>query len=350
MKSGRCFQFLVLVMAIAGASASAVSVEPGLPSWNEGERAQLEAGGWVAGGLLLTDEPIPDEPEPPAVESLNVAQPTPEEIVEEQTPSDHIPERYWPEYFDTKPGSFLVDPQGLLSRNDYRDRLSFLNYHAGDSSIDLYVYIFKGDQDIPGEVRDEEIVERFYSEGRPAAVVFYYMGAPQRSVMYLSPSLTDAVSAPEQRRALESSVMQAFKDVEPAGQIEAFLVQMSIRIYWMERMLHGDAEEHGITARAERPRVQAVKKSSMPDWIQPLQASIQPYVLPSGVLLGSLFAGGLTTALMRRRKRYRFPEFEVEPRLGAAHAAGVGAVISFASAAVPPAAQRDQVPDYLRRA
>lgn len=350
MKSGRCFQIAMLAMAAAATAAHAVSVEPSLPSWNEGERAQLEAGGWVAGGLLLTDEPIPDEPEPPAVESLNVAQPTPEEIVEEQTPSDQIPERYWPEYFDTKPRSFLVDPQGLLSRNDYRDRLSFLNYHAGDSSIDLYVYVFKGDQDIPGEVRDEELVERFFSEGRPAAVVFYYMGAPQRSMMYLSPSLTDAVSAAEQRRALESSVMQAFKDVEPAGQIEAFLVQMSIRIYWMERMLHGDGEENGSMAMAERPRQATVKKASVPDWIRPIQSAIQPYILPSGILLGSLFVGGLATTLMRRRKRYRFPEFEVEPRLGAAHAAGVGAVISFASAAVPPAAQRDQVPDYLRRA
>jgi hypothetical protein len=101
---------------------------------------------------------------------------------------------------------------------------------------------------------------------------------------------------------------------------------------------------------AERPRQLAVKKSSVPEWVRPMQAAIQPYILPSGVLLGSLFAGGLTTTLIRRRKRYRFPEFDVEPRLGAAHAAGVGAVISFASAAVPPAAQRDQVPDYLRRA
>ena len=64
---------------------------------------------------------------------------------------------------------------------------------------------------------------------------------------------------------------------------------------------------------------------------------------------------GLLVALamgswFRHRARYRFPDFEVEPRLGGSHAAGVGAVISFASAAVPPASQRDQVPDYLRRA
>ena len=343
--AGQWFLAGVLATSVYGAR-----VEPGLPTWNDGERAELEAGGWVAGGLLLTDEPVPDEPEPELVESLDVAQPTAEEVLEAETPSDQIPEKYWPDYFDKKPTTFLVDPQGLLSPVDYRDRLGFLNYHAGDSSIDLYVYVFKGDQDIPGEVRDEELVERFYSEGRPAAVVFYYMGAPQRSVMYLSPSLTDAVSAPEQRRALESSVMQAFKDVEPAGQIESFLVQMSIRIYWMERMLNGDSSEPGVTTMTKFPKRALARKYGVGDLIQPLFEKAGPYLMPAGVLLGSLVSGLIVTSLVRRRARYRFPEFEVEPRLGAAHAAGVGAVISFASAAVPPASQRDQVPDYLRRA
>jgi hypothetical protein len=52
---------------------------------------------------------------------------------------------------------------------------------------------------------------------------------------------------------------------------------------------------------------------------------------------------------LRKRAIYRFPELTVEPRLGGVHGAGVGAVISFAGAAVSPASQRDQRPDYLRR-
>lgn len=53
---------------------------------------------------------------------------------------------------------------------------------------------------------------------------------------------------------------------------------------------------------------------------------------------------------MKFIRKNRFPEFEVEPRLGASHAAGIGAVISFSSTAVPPARQRAQLPDYVRRA
>ena len=338
---------LVCVVAVSGASAM---VEPGLPVWEEGERAGLEASGWVAGGLLLSDDPIPEEPKEEEPVPLVVEEPEAGEIAENEVPPDEIPEQYWPAYFAERPKSFLVDPQGLLSQVDYRDRLGFLNYHAGDSSIDLFVYVFNGEQDIPGEVREEEIVERFFSEGRPAAVVYYYMGAPQRSVMYLSPSLTDAVSAAEQRRALESSVMQAFKDVDPASQIEGFLVQMSIRIYWMERMLgggEGAADEGPVVAKVVKS---SGRKSSFAASLEPYFEPAKRYATLAGLMAGIAAVAAGMGAWMKRRARYRFPDFEVEPRLGGAHAAGVGAVISFASSAVPPASQRDQVPDYLRRA
>jgi hypothetical protein len=334
----------ILLLATAHAKRS---TEPSLPAWEPGERDQLEADGWIAGGLLLTDETV----EAPSAESgLDVAEPTAEEIAAPEIPADEIPEVFWPAYFGERPTSFLVDPQGLLSPVESKDRLAFLNYHAGDSSIDLFAYVFKGDQEIPGEVREEELIERFFASGRPAAVVYFYMGAPQRSVLYLSPSLTDAVSAAEQRRALESSVMQAFQDVDPSRQIEAFLVQMSIRIYWMERILGGGASAGDGMPVLVRGPVTERSESRLYRVIEPHLAGIRRHVLPLALAASTILAALLITGWLRRRARYQFPEIEVEPRLGGSHAAGVGAVISFASAALPPASQRDQVPDYLRRA
>jgi len=262
---------------------------------------------------------------------------------------NEIPKKFRSGYFDARPKSFLVDPQGLLSRVDYRDRLGFLNYHAGDSTIDLFVYLFKADQEIPGEVREEELVERFFNQGRPAAVIFYYMGKPQRAVLHLSPALTDVVPAAEQKRAMESAVMQASKDQDPSRQIDGFLVQMSIRLYWMERMLAGGAvkaeELPGVSGAASVPE----RKPTLIEKLQPLIDEARRFTIPAAAA-GVVLVGLVMIAWAQRRARYRFPEFEVEPRLGGSHAAGVGAVISFASAAVPPASQRDQVPDYLRRA
>jgi len=327
------------------APAAAAYEEPMLPLWNPQEREELESEGWVAGRLLLTDEPVPLE-EPLKIEVSSV-----EEVVVEEAPSLEIPEKFLPTYFAERPTSFLIDPQGLLSEKDHKDRLSFLNYHAKDSSIDLYVYVIGGDQEIPGSVREEEVIERFFSEGRPAAVVFYYLGVPQSSTFYLSPSITDAISAAEQQRALASSVVLAFEKLDPAEQIESFLVQMSIRIYWMDRMLDGappSTDELPMVVKRVEIR-QGSELSKNPN-VQSLQVMAMKYAYPAGIALAALILIVCINHWLRRRIVYRFPEFEVEPRLGGAHAAGVGAVISFASATVPPASQRDQVPDYLRRA
>lgn len=332
-----------LVAVILTISASAID-EPVLPAWHGKERAELESKGWIPGALLLSNDPVPDGPT--KTEPLQVEQPKPGEIVEDLKPSLEIAEKFLPAYFAERPKNFLVDPQALLSPSDYRDRLGFLNYHASDSSIDLFVYVMGGDQEIPSAVREEEMIERLFTAGRPAVIVYYYLGAPQRSVVYLSPSITDSVSAAEQRRALESSVMQAFEKTKPTEQFEKFLVQMSIRIYWMERMLAGESAVTS-TLPITPADSQTLAKSAKLIWIQALALKC---AIPASILLGAFLTAFGFNHWLRLRARYHFPEFEVEPRLGGAHAAGVGAVISFSSAALPPASQRDQVPDYLRRA
>lgn len=336
----------VLTVFLLLGSVRAANVEPLLPSWEEADRTALKAGKWIPGSSLLTDEVPPDEPAPPPPpEALPV--PTAEELAEDKTPPTQIPDRFLAEYFNERPKSFLVDPQRLLSSQQYRDRLAFLDYHASDSSIDLFVYVFGTEQDIPGEVRAEELSERLYSTGRQAAVVYYFLGAPQRSMIYLSPSLTDTISGAEQRRALQSSVIKSLEKADAVDQLEAFSVQMSIRLYWMERMLGGHSVPEGISGpSATEPQLKPVSPSLVerfgkllpPGWWLPL------------AMIGATVASALAMNFwLRRRARYRFPEFRIEPRLGGEHAAGIGAVISFSNPSVAPATQREQVPDYLRR-
>jgi hypothetical protein len=93
-----------------------------------------------------------------------------------------------------------------------------------------------------------------------------------------------------------------------------------------------------------------VKEAGLMARLQPFMGEARRYLELAAMVIGTALVALAMAAWMKRRARYRFPDFEVEPRLGGAHAAGVGAVISFASAAVPPASQRDQMPDYLRRA
>jgi len=326
--------------------AAAVAAQPLLPPSNGGEGA-VAAAERVIGTLLPDDMPADtDNPHP----ELDLPLPTVGEIPAEASPYSPVPEEFWNGYFAARPSLFLIDPQRLLGTPDFRDRLKFLDYHASDSEIDLYVYLFAGDQEIPGDVRDEELIERHFAHGRPAAVVFYFFGDPERAELRFSPGLSEKVSAAERRRALENPVIQAARQSVPARQLEAFLVQMSIRLYWMEKLLaREDAKVPGAKP-AGTIDIQPEGESPLMEFAGPHLETAQRHLLPALLLGGSLLAALGVTWWTRRRARYHFPDFEVEPRLGGAHAAGVGAVISFASATVPPAHQRDAMPDYLKRA
>jgi hypothetical protein len=338
----------IVSILFLGVHFAAANAEPPLPSWNAEDRKEAIGNGWIAGGSLLTYGAFPPE-ETEAETPLNVEQPTAEELAIAPEDENEVSEEYLTDYFADKPQGHVVDPQNLLASRERSDLETFLARHSGDSSINMYLYVFGTDQQIPGDVREEEVVERLYSVGKPAVIVYYYLGAPQRSTVYLSPIITDTVSAAEQRRALESSVMQAFGSINPFEQVEAFVVQMSIRIYWMERMADG-------TAKAETEDSPTMDSPRDSDKQVPVE---KPFQIPAwGRLAAWSFAaafGGLLALCSlvmwwRGRVRYRFPEFAVEPRLGGSHAAGIGSVISFASPAIPPAMQRNQVPDYMRRA
>lgn len=325
---------------ILGAGLAAGAVEPPMPSWRDEDRKALEKGELVPGLSLLTDD-VPVEVE----EDQEVPSPTGEEIAADNEASPEVAERYLDAYFGERPADFLVDPQNLLGSKDARDRQNFLKYHAGDSEIDLFVYLFDGHQVIPSAVREEEVVERFFSTGKPAVVVYYYLGAPAKSDIYLTPSLSDSVPAAEQRRALNSSVEEALEKPDALSQFEAFCVQLSIRIYWMERAagLVKDTPAAPIARRVEAPAAKPVESAAL---VQAKQWG-QRYGVPGGIMAGAVLivAGGLSVA--RRRARYRFPVFDVAPRLGGSHAAGIGAVISFGSTTQSPSSQRNEVPDYL---
>ena len=239
--------------------------------------------------------------------------------------------------FADAPEDFLVDAGELLSPEVAAERLEFLRHHAEDSVIALYVYVLDPTWRVPVDVDPG----RFFS-GMDAAVVFYTMGEPPLAGLYLPAHLAEQISDAEQRRALQSSVMQAVAKVDAEEQLEAFLVQMSIRLYWMERMM-ADTVPMVETPEIPPPPMDAAAETESPEF--PAPDAWWPWIAVGVFMIASPIAWWA----LHMRARFRFPEIAVEPRLGGRHAAGVGAVISYLSPNVPPARQRDQVPEYPRR-
>jgi hypothetical protein len=335
-------------LVLVALTTVALAQEVAFLEWDEADRVAVkkgEKGGFFPGSFLLTAERPwiqADEPQPGL---LAVESPTPDEIAGDHLPANAVPESFWATYFAQRPEGFLVDPQKLLKPEQHAQQLRFLTDHAGDSTIDFYLYVFEGTQSIPGEVRAEELIERCFQSGRPAAVVFYFLGAPERTELRLSPAIAEAVSLPEQRRSLQSSVALASDKSGAVEQLEAFCQQMSIRLYWVERLMKGGAEN----VAAFAPSIETPAKKSSSEKKEKLLAFVRLWAPQAGVAVAALLLLVVLRLFWKAKAKCRFPEFEVEPRLGGEHAAGIGAVISFASAALPPGGQREQR-DYLHRA
>lgn len=333
-------------ISAAASNASATAALP-LPAWSPEDKDALKKGTLIPGAdLLANDAATPAEKKPAAP----APKPKAEEVVPAPPPTPVVHEQYLDAYFSQRPKKFLVDPQGLLSAKDARDRENFLECHSSDSPIDLFVYLFDGHQEIPSEVREEEIVERHFSSGKPAVVVYYYLGAPERSDIYVSSLISDSVSAADQRRALASSVEAAQEKPEKIAQFEAFCVQLAIRIYWMEKAT-GLATETDASTKLPplvKPTTDKKEKSGhAAALVEKLKAIAGQWGAGAGVMGSIIAVIVVLLSISRLRARCRFPVFEVPPRMGGAHAAGIGAVISFGSTTQSPSSQRNEVPDYL---
>lgn len=245
-------------------------------------------------------------------------------------------------YAASSTDGFLIDPQRLLSGSEARERRDFLSYHANDSLIDLYVVLFKGDQILlnPGDLSGYHLNSRTGS--KPAVMIHYFMGDPERSKLYLAPDLQELVPLAEHGRALNRAVERANTGVSPLDQLEKFMVQTSIQMYRMEQLLReGTAEpKPWIPETLEETKSQSAERDSLMAAIGAFWAHWK-YQLVGGVVL--LVGGWLLLRWLRGSATYEFPDTEAAERLGGAHGAGVGGVIEFGRKSKPPAAQYEKL-------
>lgn len=323
-----------------------------LPTWDEEDLEALESGEYVPGSSLLgkiareyldsnNDEPIELDP---AVRDL------PEEIPEPEEWSRVIGEEFLSSYFHDLPRGFLNDPQKLLTTQEYRDREGFLNYHARDTDIDLYIYLFDALQEIPETESLGSVVRSQFDREKPVAVVFYFLGMPEKSQLVFSDRVSASVSQAERDKVIRMAVEEALEKSDPSSQLESFSIQLSIRLYWLEKVVAKGGDNLGSTKPLILPQVKILeeKGESVLEKLKKRPALFYSVVV-LGVLIPTAALGLLGRWIAERKRVYVFPDAEGTPLLDAPYAAGVGGVISFSSASAPPSSQKSDVPDYLQK-
>jgi len=324
-----------------------------LPGWEKDELEALESGDLVPGSSLLgqmaRDDLFAENDGliglDPSVRDLPG-----DELAEDELWVSSIDPTFVDRYFRTRPEGFLVDPQQLLTTQEYRDREEFLDYHVKDTEIDFYFYLFDARQELPEGESVQGVVNDFFQGEKAVAVVFYYLGMPERTQIGFSGKVRESVAEEELSKILIMSVEEALEKSDPTSQIESFTVQFSIRLYWLEKMVARNRFDGSTLDSAMLLNLEMISegKSGFFDRLRenPLMFSS---CMVGGVLILATLLGILGRYYAERKREYIFPDAQGSPLLGAPHAAGVGGVISYASVSLPPSSQREEGQNYLQR-
>ena len=314
--------------------------------WEMLKTGELIPGSTIFGGIALErllsgdQEPIESDP---AVREIPDKKPMGEEW------PTKISEKFLSRYFHDAPDAFLVDPQDLLTDQQKQEREKFLNDHAGDSGFDLYVYLFDTKQEIPVGESLQGVVLDHFADKESTAVVFYFMGDPQRSELAFSEDLSGEISRGNLRDLMKLSIEEAMASEESLAQLEFFSGQLSSRLSWLKKEL----KENGVPGARLRgmEEKEEEKLGSLASLWHDFQGNSGVF-LAVVVSVSFAFSVGLLVFLrylVDRNRVFVFPDAQGSPLLGAPHASGVGSVISYHNRTQPPSLQRNNYPDYLQR-
>lgn len=248
-------------------------------------------------------------------------------------PAEVLSELYAPE----RMAGFVFDPQELLPVKERTAREEFLAYHASDSALDLRLVLMDEGQPLPAGF-DGEAYAELAGDERAGVALVYFMGEPERAMLFRNARVEGEGLEVLAVRMLRGAVDAARAEPSRFQALEEFLVQASVGAFWLEEAMMERPEAAVVPEVAAEPEVPEV-----PEWVEELREKAW-----MAALAGVVLAGGLAAVwVWRARRRYEFPLAEVRPRLGGAHGAGIGAVISFGSTTQSASAQREPERDYL---
>ncbi|MCB1061519.1 MAG: hypothetical protein KDN20_01200 [Verrucomicrobiae bacterium] len=240
--------------------------------------------------------------------------------------------------------SFLVDPQQLLTEQKSHDIERFLEYHAEEAEFDICLLLFGGDQKIPADISLEQKHQEWFGQD-PVVTVAYFLEHPELTQVVYGQQVKQRLPAVVFDRIFQSCVREAQVAETAFDQVERFAIELSIRLYWMAKLLERQSAGETIASTQE--------SLSEPDW-QELAAESEGAVVASSNsgaarvteklmdlpwLLMSLGTGFLSCLIgggwwwWRRDslagKPVLFPDLEMPSRLGGVYSGGGYVGISF---------------------
>lgn len=230
----------------------------------------------------------------------------------------------------TLPQEYLIDPDLLVPEMQNHDMMRFLEFHARDARIKLFVLIIARDSKLPEGAELEKIASGSLLQN-DACLLVYPLGEPWRTRLFVSKSVHDQTSTEFLSETIQACLREALQASDVHDQLHRYAVHLSTRLFWLQRAL-------GSHAMISSDKNQLLAEVT-PAGTAPVQSttSILSIVIWSSVTLLALGIVGIAGRQFRRYVQLRrqnrvwiLPEPETVPRLGGAFTGGGGGMIRYA--------------------
>ncbi|MCB1275915.1 hypothetical protein [Prosthecobacter sp.] len=228
------------------------------------------------------------------------------------------------------PKEYLIDPDLLVPEMQNHDMTSFLEFHAKDARIKLYVLTIPHDRKLPEGARLDSI-----ASGRllqtDACLLVYPLAEPWRARLFVSKSVHNQTSTAFLSETLQSCLHEALQTSDSYDQLHRYAIHLSTRLFWLQRALGADP---AIKTDTGLPLAEVAPDLMAPD----AQKSSHIVVIWAFAILSSIGILGIAARHIRYRLRLRtrnlvwlLPEpDDTIPRLEGAFTGGGGGMIRYA--------------------
>lgn len=239
-------------------------------------------------------------------------------------------------YFSQPLSSSLHDPQLLLSNKERLDFQQSLEQYSNASPVSIYLYIFDRNQQVTDINNVESTFNKFYHSEPSVAVVYYYMGQPERSQVHFGGKDTATLASNTVRELSKGVRISAKRQSSDIKQLDEFLRELSLHLFWIEKsMIEGEEITPSDQLKQSETTQSKPSKSRFDTIIKFVEPNLQTiFFSVSLTLLIFLFL-----VIFIAKKKMYFPKVNIPKRLALPNGTHCCASMDFKDPETPPSMQ-----------
>ncbi|MBK8093260.1 MAG: hypothetical protein IPK32_15045 [Verrucomicrobiaceae bacterium] len=239
---------------------------------------------------------------------------------------------------DALPQEFLIDPDSLISEVPAEEMTRFLEFHARDARIRIFVLVLPSDRQIPTVAELEKAAGGTLTR-TDSCLVAFPLSEPWRARLFVSKSVHEQTSASFLSETAHACLRNALEVRDPVDQLQQFCTELSTRLFWLQQTLIGERRKSGET----QPLREMALQQSADSFSGALTPSLSLFSIGwrsvillvlllltvTGIALWMVRRFLLWSRLQRQNHIWLLPEVEPTSRLGGAFTGGGGFMIRY---------------------